>query len=119
MPLKTGSSIETIGGNIGDMIDKYKETGKIGNATPRSMAHAQQIATAAAHQKAGNAKPTKVNSYKNGGMNEGAGSMDMEKAKREVSESIKKSGKEAGERVEKSSDYTMIPRELRKTKKMK
>jgi hypothetical protein len=119
MPLKAGSSIETIGGNIGDMIDKYKETGKIGNVTPRSMAHAQQIATAAANQKAGDAKPTKVNSFKKGGMNEGAGDMNMEKAKHEVAESVKRSGKEAGERIEKASNYTMIPRELKKTKKMK
>jgi len=118
MPLKTGSSIETIGGNISDMIEKYKETGRIGNVTPKSMAHAQQIATAAANQNAGDAKPTKVGSFKKGGMNEVAG-MDMEKAKHEVAKSVKQSGKEAGERIEKTSNYTMIPSELKKTKKMK
>lgn len=117
MPLKSGSSIETIGGNIGDMIDKYKETGKIGNITPKSMAHAQQIATAAANQKAGDAKPSKaVGSFKDGGMNEGAGKygIDKESAKHEVAESVKKSGEDAAKRI---SNSVMIPSEFKKKKK--
>lgn len=52
MPLQKGYSAKTRSGNIGEMIDTYKSTGKIGSTTPRNMAHAQSIASARAYSKA-------------------------------------------------------------------
>ena len=51
MPLKSGYTDKTRSANIGEMLEKYKKTGKIGNITPRDMAHAQSIASAAAYRK--------------------------------------------------------------------
>jgi hypothetical protein len=59
VPLKPGHSRKTIGKNIGEMLDAYKEKGKIGNARPKNMAHAQKIAAAAAYDKAGKKKGKK------------------------------------------------------------
>ena len=42
MPLKKGSSQKTISTNIGEMIGKFKETGKIGSSRPKSKAAAMK-----------------------------------------------------------------------------
>lgn len=52
MPLKTGRSKKVIGSNIGEMVRKYKKTGKIGTSTPSSMDKAQAQAAAIAYSKA-------------------------------------------------------------------
>jgi hypothetical protein len=52
MPLKPGKGKQTIRGNIAEMLHSYKHSGKIGNTTPKSMAHAKRIAAAAAYGKA-------------------------------------------------------------------
>ena len=52
MPLKKGSSQATIGGNIEECLSSYKKTGKIGNTTPKNMAHARKICAAAAYSSA-------------------------------------------------------------------
>ena len=49
MPLKKGTSQATIGSNIAECIRSYKSTGKIGNTTPRNLAHARKICAAAAY----------------------------------------------------------------------
>ncbi len=59
MPLKKGSSKEKIAYNIEEMLKAYKETGKIGNTTPKNMEHARKIASAAAYKKAGKSKNKK------------------------------------------------------------
>lgn len=43
--------------NIAELLRTYKSTGKIGNATPKNLAHAQRIASAIAYEKA---KETKL-----------------------------------------------------------
>lgn len=52
MPLKKGSSQATIGSNIAECIKSYEETGKIGNTTPTSLAHARKICAAASYSSA-------------------------------------------------------------------
>ena len=56
MSLKKGKSQKTISANIGEMVGKYKTTGKIGTSKPKSMKAAVAQASAAAYQKAGKSK---------------------------------------------------------------
>ena len=59
MPLKKGKSQKTISGNIGEMLHKYKATGKIGTSKPKSMAAARSQAAAIAYAKAGKTRKKK------------------------------------------------------------
>ena len=54
MPLKKGSSKKVISKNIGELVNAYKKTGKIGNTKPKSKKKAAQIASAIAYSKAKN-----------------------------------------------------------------
>ena len=56
MPLKKGKSQKTISANIGEMVTKYKETGKIGTSKPKSKKAAIAQASAIAYAKAGKSK---------------------------------------------------------------
>lgn len=56
MPLKTGRSKKVISENIGEMVTKYKETGKIGTSKPASKGKAVKQAVAIALSTAGKAK---------------------------------------------------------------
>ena len=56
MPLKKGKSQKTISTNIGEMMGKYKESGKIGTSKPKSKAKAQKQAIAIALSTAGKSK---------------------------------------------------------------
>ena len=51
MPLKKGKGQKAVSANIKEMMHSYKETGKIGNTTPKNKAHAAKIAAAAAYKK--------------------------------------------------------------------
>ncbi len=62
MPLSKGKSKKVISQNIREMIDTWKETGKIGNTRPKSIAQAKRIASAAAYSKAGKSTKTKKRS---------------------------------------------------------
>lgn len=53
MPLKKGKSQKVISKNIGEMVTKYKETGKIGTSKPKSKKAAIAQATAIEYSKAG------------------------------------------------------------------
>jgi len=59
MPLKSGKSKKTISKNIGEMVGKYKETGKIGTSKPKSMKAAMAQASAIAYGKAGKSRKKK------------------------------------------------------------
>jgi len=52
MPLKKGSSQKTISGNIGEMVRKFKDTGKIGTSRPGSTRKAVKQAAAIAYSTA-------------------------------------------------------------------
>lgn len=56
MPLMKGSSKKTISKNIGEMVRKFKETGKIGTSRPGSMRKAMKQAAAAAYSTARRSK---------------------------------------------------------------
>lgn len=59
MPLKRGSSQKTISANIGEMVRKYKDTGKIGTSKPKSVGAAAKQAAAIAYGKAGKTRAMK------------------------------------------------------------
>ena len=52
MPLKSGSSKETIGTNIGELMKKFNKTGTIGTSKPKSTSAAKKQAAAIAFSKA-------------------------------------------------------------------
>lgn len=56
MPLKKGRSRSTIGKNIKEMLNKFKQTGKIGSQRPGSMKKAVKVAAAAAFRAAGKSR---------------------------------------------------------------
>lgn len=60
MPLKKGKSQKTISANIGEMVGKYKETGKIGTSKPKSKKAAMAQASAIAYEKAGKSRKSKM-----------------------------------------------------------
>jgi hypothetical protein len=51
MPLKSGKSSKVRDENIEELLRKYKNTGKIGNTKPKSMADARRIAVAISYSK--------------------------------------------------------------------
>ena len=59
MPLKKGTSKNTISKNIGEMMGAYKEKGKIGASRPASKKAAQKQAVAIALRSAGKSRTMK------------------------------------------------------------
>lgn len=56
MPLMKGSSKKTISSNIGEMVRKFKDTGKIGTSRPGGMRKAMKQAAAIAYSTARRSK---------------------------------------------------------------
>lgn len=56
MPLQSGRSDAAISSNMSLMIREYRRSGKIGDTRPRDPEHAQKIAAAIAHEKAGRSR---------------------------------------------------------------
>lgn len=56
MPLKKGSSQKTISSNVGEMVRKFKKTGKIGTSKPTSKKKAVKQAVAIALSTAGKSR---------------------------------------------------------------
>ena len=56
MPLKGGSSKQTISHNIAELVDEYKEEGHIGNSRPASKQKAVKQAVAISLTKAGKSR---------------------------------------------------------------
>jgi len=59
MPLKSGKSKKVIQKNVEELIDTYKDKGKIGTSKPRSKAKAIKQAVAIAYSKAEKSKSKK------------------------------------------------------------
>lgn len=59
MPLKKGSSQKTISSNVGEMVRKFKKTGKIGTSKPASKGKAVKQAVAIALSTAGKSRKMK------------------------------------------------------------
>ena len=59
MPLTRGSSSKVISENIGEMVKKYRKSGKIGTSKPKSAKAAQKQAVAIALSTAGKSKKPK------------------------------------------------------------
>ena len=59
MPLTRGRSNKTISENIGEMVKKYRKSGKIGASKPKSAKAAQKQAVAIALSTAGKSKKPK------------------------------------------------------------
>ena len=51
MPLKPGKGRGVVSKNIGELLRKYKGSGKIGSSHPKSMAAARRQAAAIAYRK--------------------------------------------------------------------
>lgn len=60
MPLLKGKGQKVISANIKEMMDSWQQSGKIGNITPRSEAHALRIAQAAAYRQANVSRAAKT-----------------------------------------------------------
>jgi len=56
MPLKKGASKKVISSNVKELVDTYKQKGKIGTSTPKSKAAAVRQAVAISYSKAGKAR---------------------------------------------------------------
>ena len=56
MPLKSGKSQKVVSSNIGEMVRKFKDTGKIGTSKPGSKKAAIRQAAAIAYRKAGKSR---------------------------------------------------------------
>jgi len=56
MPLKKGSSRNTVSSNVKELVDKYEDTGKIGTSRPASKKKAVKQAVAISLKKAGKSK---------------------------------------------------------------
>jgi hypothetical protein len=59
MPLKKGKSQKTISSNIGELMNTYKDSGKIGTSAPKNKKKAQKQAVAIALSESGKSKKKK------------------------------------------------------------